>query len=155
MQTLQLVRRFLGHQHEQHVLRSCFGGANGTWVVTGGEGMSLIFLEISHGLNFYHSPADQLIYVWHRDTAEILETLEGHKHGSVNSVSWNPVDDGVFASCSDDGTIRVWEAPTWTSSGESLIDSSASAHSSGIESKALYSVRTNGSYHRAASPNWH
>ncbi|KAF9514475.1 hypothetical protein BS47DRAFT_1295012 [Hydnum rufescens UP504] len=135
MQTSQLVRRFLGHQHEQHVLRSSFGGVNDTWVVSGGE--------------------DQLIYVWHRDTAEILETLDGHKHGSVNSVSWNPVDDGVFASCSDDGTIRVWEAPTWTSTGDSIADSSASSHSSGLHAKALYGIRTNGSNDRAASPNWH
>jgi WD repeat-containing protein 26 len=154
MQTSQLVRRFLGHQHEQHVLRSSFGGVNDTWVVSGGEG-TLASFAISPLLIWIIPPPDQLIYVWHRDTAEILETLDGHKHGSVNSVSWNPVDDGVFASCSDDGTIRIWEAPTWTSAGDSIADSSASSHSSGLHPKALYGIRTNGSNDRAASPNWH
>lgn len=113
-----------------------------------------LFMQIRLSLNIYYCPPDQFIYVWHRETAEILETLDGHKHGSVNTVTWNPVDDGVFASCSDDGTIRVWEAPTWTSPGDSVADASTSSHPSGLQSKALYSVRTNGSHHRAASPNW-
>ncbi|KAF8334203.1 WD40 repeat-like protein [Cantharellus anzutake] len=94
---LQLVRRYVGHQHTGQVLRSCFGGSSGSWIVAGGE--------------------DALIHVWHRETSEVLEVLGGHKHGSVNSVVWNPVDDGVFASCSDDGTVRIWEAPTWTFTG--------------------------------------
>ncbi len=46
--------------------------------------------------------------MWQCDTVELLEVLRGHEE-SVNSVSWNPINQQVFASCSDDKTIRVWE----------------------------------------------
>ena len=51
------------------------------------------------------------VYIWHRDTATLLETLPGHGNGSVNSVAWNPRNERMFASCSDDCTVRIWEAP--------------------------------------------
>ena len=51
------------------------------------------------------------MYVWHRESGALLEVLPGHGEGSVNSVAWNPTNESMFASCSDDHTIRIWETP--------------------------------------------
>ncbi|KAG2077968.1 WD40 repeat-like protein [Suillus decipiens] len=90
----RLAHKFTGQQQGHHVIRSCFGGIDSNFVISGSE--------------------DCNVYVWHRDTGTLLEVLEGHGSGSVNSVTWNPRNKRMFASCSDDNTIRVWEAPVST-----------------------------------------
>ncbi|KAG1789467.1 WD40-repeat-containing domain protein [Suillus plorans] len=91
LKEFRLAHKFTGQQQGHHVIRSCFGGIDGNFVISGSE--------------------DRNVYVWHRDTGTSLEVLEGHGLGSVNSIAWNPHNERMFASCSDDNTIRVWEAP--------------------------------------------
>jgi len=87
--TGRLARKYTGQQQGRHIIRSCFGGVDGNFVVSGSE--------------------DGNVYVWHRDRAILLDVLTGHGNGSVNSVAWNPKNTQMFASCSDDRTIRLWE----------------------------------------------
>jgi WD40 repeat protein len=47
------------------------------------------------------------VYIWHVRTGELLHVLPGHS-GSVNAVAWNHANPYLFASASDDRTVRVW-----------------------------------------------
>ncbi|KAH8117166.1 WD40 repeat-like protein [Phellopilus nigrolimitatus] len=91
LESARMARKFSGQRQGQHVIRSCFGGVDGNFIVSGSE--------------------DGNVYVWHRDTGVLLEVLVGHGAGSVNAVAWNPRNERMFASCSDDSTVRIWESP--------------------------------------------
>lgn len=82
-----LVRRFQGVTQGNYTIYSCFGGVNESFVASGSE--------------------DNKVYIWHIRREEPLATLSGHTR-TVNCVSWNPVYPSMLASCSDDGTVRIW-----------------------------------------------
>ncbi|GAA6029307.1 hypothetical protein JCM8097_003613 [Rhodosporidiobolus ruineniae] len=91
-----ILHKFEGHDQGKYVLRSCFGGAGENFVLSG--------------------TGDGRIYVYHRHTGQLLHTLTGHGHTTVNAVAWNPAPPAsargaMWASCSDDRTVRVWEMP--------------------------------------------
>lgn len=83
-----LVKRFNGHKLTEHVIDCGFGGIDENFVVSGSE--------------------DSKVYIWHRPTGRLIETLSGHENGTVNGVAWHPKDPLTIASCGDDHTVRIW-----------------------------------------------
>jgi WD40 repeat protein len=68
---------------------------------------------------------DGKIYLWDNESGALLEVLTGHGEGSVNSVVWHPRNERMFASCSDDRTVQIWEIWCSPSSGTENAESSA------------------------------
>ena len=52
---------------------------------------------------------DHRVHVWDRHFGAKLATLEGHSD-VVNCVAFNPVNEEMLVSASDDHTIRVWRS---------------------------------------------
>lgn len=85
----------------------------------------LLFLaELSEHYDHFSRSIDGHIYVWHRRTGVLFEILGGHDPGGVNSVDWCPREDGIFASCGDDCTIRIW-GPEPTSGLDGIVEKSS------------------------------
>ncbi len=39
----------------------------------------------------------------------MLTQVEGAHKQDVNSINWNPKDETLLASCSDDETVKIWK----------------------------------------------
>ncbi|KAF2140338.1 glycoside hydrolase family 1 protein [Aplosporella prunicola CBS 121167] len=86
----ELLQRYEGQKQTQFIIRSTFGGAREAFVVSGSE--------------------DSKVYVW-RSNGHLVEALEAHRTGCVNSVAWHPKDPNIFASAGDDRTVRMYVLP--------------------------------------------
>ena len=80
------VQKFFGHKGGDFLIRSSFGGANESFVVSGSE--------------------DGTVMIWHKNTGAAVERLSKHS-SRCNAVSWNPADPTVLVSGGDDGKLIV------------------------------------------------
>ncbi|KAI9014672.1 WD40-repeat-containing domain protein [Gaertneriomyces semiglobifer] len=79
------IRKFKGHQNtSKNFVKAGFAGD--ALVVGGSE--------------------DGIVYVWDATKGDILQKLRGHRD-IVYSAAWNP-RQSLFASCSDDRTVKTW-----------------------------------------------
>lgn len=79
------------------VLKCTFGGANEGFVLCGSE--------------------DATVSIWNKEKGDIVAKIGGQtspqypltSHTQViNCVSWSPSDPFIFATASDDQTVRLW-----------------------------------------------
>ena len=86
-ETLQIIRRFVGHQ-----------GA--------------VFGVTFHpqGKRLASCGSDRIIRIWDLETGTELITLRGHRR-TVYHVQFSP-DGQTLASSSDDGTVKLWRTPS-------------------------------------------
>jgi len=82
-----LVHRYQGTIQAHFVSHPTFGGLDENFIAGGSE--------------------DSRIYIWNKRNENAICILEGHSK-PVTSVSWNPMNNGLLASASDDGTVRIW-----------------------------------------------
>ncbi|XP_074613694.1 F-box/WD repeat-containing protein 5-like [Acropora palmata] len=75
---------------------------------TGSEACFYIFLSVADNL-VASGAEDHYAHVWHRQAGGKLATLRGHTN-VVNCVAFNPRDQQMLVSASDDHTIRVWKS---------------------------------------------
>ncbi|WVQ79097.1 hypothetical protein IAT38_001191 [Cryptococcus sp. DSM 104549] len=89
--SLRYLRKHTGHIQGNFLIRSSFGAPKDQFILSGSE--------------------DGHVYVWHGAAPTPVEVLSGHDN-VVNAVAWNPIATRkIFASCSDDSTVRVWQPP--------------------------------------------
>lgn len=88
LETYKLVRVYRGQLQNKFIIRSCFGGLDENIILSGSQ--------------------DSRVYIWNRHTTDLIECLSGHQQ-TVNCVKWRPCHPSMFASASDDRTVRIWQ----------------------------------------------
>lgn len=81
------VQKYIGATGGDYLIRSDFGGANESFVISGSE--------------------DGCVSIWHKSSGHPVEKLEAHRP-RCNAVAWSPTDPCLWASGGDDGRIRLW-----------------------------------------------
>ncbi|KAA8494495.1 WD repeat-containing protein 26 [Porphyridium purpureum] len=115
LQERRIVQKYRGQQQVRFVIRSCFGGANQMFVLSGSE--------------------DNRVFMWNRASGELLLSLEGHT-GTVNCVAWNPKRHDQWCSASDDCSIRIW-GPKRSAPAQPSLSPTAAAEPSRSEPNPL------------------
>lgn len=108
----KIKRKYSGYQQGRFVIRPCFGGGGGGSPTRKGL-LSDDELDesVHHKERFVVSGSeDSKIHLWHRDNGHLVQNFEGHTK-AVTCVAWHPTNPTMFASASDDHTIRIWGTP--------------------------------------------
>ncbi|KAJ1978604.1 hypothetical protein H4R34_003151, partial [Dimargaris verticillata] len=87
MEHRQVVQSYKRQFQGRYILRPTLAGADSLYIACGDQ--------------------DGGVYIWNRFTGQLKERLVGHRR-TVNVVTWNPVNGRMFATASDDQTIRLW-----------------------------------------------
>ena len=88
---------------------------------------------------------DGHVYVWQSTSPQAIQVLAGHDF-PVNCVAWNPVASRrLFASCSDDGTVRIWQPPEAAEDIEMVEPKDEPVDLPPLPSAAFPALGTNGS----------
>jgi len=106
MDTGEILQTFDGHKQANYMIRSVFGGADESFVVSGSEG-KYSFTYYVEGCYSNALLSDSAIYIW-RTTGHLVESLPAHAPGCVNAVAWHPKDPCMFASAGDDRKVRMY-----------------------------------------------
>ncbi|CAK7206965.1 hypothetical protein SEUCBS139899_009772 [Sporothrix eucalyptigena] len=83
------VQKYLGATGGECVIRASFGGADESFVLSGSE--------------------DGNLNIWHKNLGAHLFRLSAHKP-RCNAIAWSPIDPCLFATCGDDGKIKIWSS---------------------------------------------
>lgn len=102
--TGDILEVFEGHKQTQYMIRNAFGGAQETFVVSGSEGGFNRLRIIDSGTDRFI--LDSRVYIW-RTNGQLVESLEAHRPGCVNTVTWHPTQPALFASAGDDNVVRM------------------------------------------------
>lgn len=107
--TAEVVQRFVGQKQGSFIIRSTLGGAAENFVVSGSEGWLFHVGDITASIRAQRADRhlDSKVYIWHEGNGTLVATLEGHRYGCVNTVSWHPKDPCMFASGGDDSKVRM------------------------------------------------
>ncbi len=106
------VRKYQGITGGDYVIRSSFGGADESFVISGSEGMSLNLNLFALSVKKPRVVADRdrlsdgKLSIWHKNIGFQMYKLDAHKP-RCNAVCWNPADQCMFASCGDDGKVKM------------------------------------------------
>ncbi|KAI0408065.1 WD40-repeat-containing domain protein [Xylaria palmicola] len=86
------IQHYTGHVGGEFVIRASLGGAHEMFVISGSEEGS--------------------IHIWNKSTAQCIHKMAAHVP-RCNSVAWCPTNPTLFASCGDDGKIKIWSNERW------------------------------------------
>ncbi|KAF9379455.1 hypothetical protein CPB97_008950 [Podila verticillata] len=108
----KIKRKYSGYQQGRFVIRPCFGGGGGGGITRKGLlGDDELDESVHYKERFVVSGSeDSKIHLWHRDNGHLVQNFEGHTK-AVTCVAWHPTNPTMFASASDDHTIRIWGTP--------------------------------------------